>query len=123
MTTGDEIAIRQLKNCYYISFDQEMMDSLFARYVLADTDIKRAISHVISEIHFKDFMKPQEPESTLTINCLKELMRKVEEHCCQQKDSFARIHDQEFVKVISNRIVDLEKKLREQQEKDAQKAD
>lgn len=123
MASGDEIAIRQLKNCYYISFDQEMLDSLFARYVIADVDIKRAIAHVISEIHFKDFMKPQEPESTLSINCLKELMRKVEDHCCQQKDSFARIHDQEFVKVISNRIVDLEEKLREQQENDAQKAD
>ncbi|MDO5144690.1 MAG: P-loop NTPase fold protein [bacterium] len=123
MANGDEIAIRQLKNCYYISFDQEMMGSLFARYLTADVDIKRAIAHVISEIHFKDFMKPQEPESTLSINCLKELMRKVEDHCSQEKDSFARIHDQYFITVVSKRIVDLEEELREQQEKDAQEAD
>ena len=31
MATGDEIAIRQLKNCYYISFDQEMLDMIVAR--------------------------------------------------------------------------------------------
>lgn len=120
MADGDEVDIRQLKNHYYISFDHEMMESLFVRYSNADVDIKRAIAHVISEIHFKDFMNPKEPESTLSIECLKVLLEKVKAYCQHETDSFARIHDQEFVNVIIARISDLEEKLQEHQKKTAQ---
>ena len=120
MTNGDEIAIRQLKNLYYISFDQEMMDSLFARYTSSDVDIRRAIAHVIAEIHFKDFMKLQEPESRVSVDCLKALLEKMVAHYKEEQDCFVRILDQEFIKAIKTRVSDLEEKLQANQCKDVQ---
>ena len=97
-----------------------MMDSLFARYTSSDVDIRRAIAHVIAEIHFKDFMKPQAPESRVSVDCLKALLEKMVAHYKEEQDCFVRILDQEFIKAIKTRVSDLEEKLQANQCKDVQ---
>lgn len=116
VTAGDASAIRPLKNQYYVSFDSEMMECLYKRYEIADNETKRLLAITIKEIHFKDFMKPEEQEARQSIENLSTLKEKIEEHSRCERDSFSRIIDQNFINVISEKIIYLEDKLKEHQQ-------
>ena len=108
MQKGDEHAIRNLNKHDYVSSDQDMVNSLYVRYNSSGRDVKVAITWIMENFHIRTFEDQTKFELDLSIRCFKLLMKKINFHEEQEKDSFSQIIDRKFSDILSKRIMALQ---------------
>lgn len=105
VTGGKESDLRKLRDQYYVSLDQEMMECVYMRYTSADNDTRRILMSIINEFYIKDL---NEEALKTTLENLKELNSRIEALQKRESDNFSRAIDSLFSTSLSAKIVEID---------------